>query len=267
MKLKLFKKDELENERDSFIDTNAMDYRTHNYSLIEMIINYIVAFAAVFVVSFIFYESATISILFSIIGGFAYLPLKKKSIVTKKNVVLQRQFKDFLESLTTSIGAGRTVNAALISANEELEIQYSSKSYIVKEINGMLLGMRENYGFDVMLEDLSKRTLVEDIKDFSDVFSTCESKGMDTDVVIGKTVKVINEKSEIKMDIETMITSKKTELNAIMVMPIVFVFLIKSLGGGMIDLSSPIGRVASTVSLSIFIISYFISRKILDIKI
>ena len=52
-----------------------------------------------------------------------------------------------------------------------------------------------------------------------------------------------------------------------LVMPLIIIVMLKSMGGGLVDLASPIGKISVTIALAIFVIAYFVSKKILDIKI
>lgn len=266
MKFAFKSKGKADESAETFINPHATNYRIYEYSLLEKILYAITGFIAVFVVGYIFYESIIMSCIAGVIGAIAFLPIRRNTIIKKRNDTLQKQFRDFLESLSISIGVGKNMRGALETASEELTLQYSAQSFIVEEVELILTGINDRYDVKDLFNDLAQRTNIEDVQEFADVFNACYSRGIDIKSVINKTVKVINEKSDIKMDITTMITAKKTEQNAISFMPIVFVAIIKTMGGEMIDLSSAVGRIASTISILIFVASFFISKKILDIK-
>jgi len=266
MKFGFKSKNKSEDIKETFINPHSTDYKVYEYSFMEKILYALAGFVCVFVIGYIFYESIIMSGVAGVIGSISFLPIRKSAIIKKRNDTLQKQFRDFLESLSISIGVGKNMRGALETASEELTLQYSAQSFIVEEVELILTGINDRYDVKDLFNDLALRTNIEDVQEFADVFNACYSRGIDIKSVINKTVKVINEKSDIKMDITTMITAKKTEQNAISFMPIVFVAIIKTMGGEMIDLSSAVGRIASTISILIFVASYFISKKILDIK-
>ena len=84
--------------------------------------------------------------------------------------------------------------------------------------------------------------------------------------VIHNTVEVITDEIEISMEIQTMVSGQKNEQNVMLFMPIVFVAMLKSMGGDLVDLSSPVGILCMTIAIVMFAIAFFVSRKILDIK-
>mgnify|MGYP000649498630 FL=1 len=68
------------------------------------------------------------------------------------------------------------------------------------------------------------------------------------------------------MELETMVAGQKNEQNIMLVMPVVFIIVLKSMGGDLIDLKSPVGIISVTAAIAIFILAYFISKRILNIK-
>lgn len=68
------------------------------------------------------------------------------------------------------------------------------------------------------------------------------------------------------MEIETMVSGQKNEQNIMMVMPVIFVLVLKMMGGGLLDLKSPVGIISVTIAIVIFVLAYFVSRKILNIR-
>jgi len=84
--------------------------------------------------------------------------------------------------------------------------------------------------------------------------------------VIKNTSLIIGDKIEIQMELETMVAGQKNEMNILLVMPILFILVMKSMGGGLIDLSSAVGVLSVTASLVIFLVAYFIGKKITNIK-
>ena len=84
--------------------------------------------------------------------------------------------------------------------------------------------------------------------------------------VIKNTASIIGDKIEIQMELETMVAGQKNEQNVLLVMPVVFVLILKSMGGDLVNLKSPVGIISVSISIVIFIAAYFVSKKILNIK-
>ncbi len=73
---------------------------------------------------------------------------------------------------------------------------------------------------------------------------------------------------EIAEEIETLVTSNKTEQYIMIVMPIVLIGVIKMLSPEFAaNFVTPTGIISTTISIVIFAVSYFVGRSVLDIKI
>ena len=176
------------------------------------------------------------------------------------------QFRELLDALSTSIGAGKNVQDAFQGAVDDLAIQFTRDSDIVRELEIICTGIYNNIPIEALLMNFAQRSKVEDIANFANVFATCYRKGGNINEVIKNTAEIIGDKIEIKMELETMVAGQKNEMNIMLVMPVLFIIVMKSMGGGLIDLSTPIGTLSVTGALAIFILAYFAGQWITNIK-
>lgn len=244
----------------------GLDYNYYEFTKKEKITYFILGAVVSGAVGYIFYESIIMSVIVALIAGRLFLPIRKKQIIEKRRDKLLLQFKDMLESLNTSIGAGLNIMDAFSNATVDMAAQYGEESLICEELKIINAGIYNNINVEKMLLDMGERTQVADIISFANVFDTCYRKGGNIKEVIRNTYLIICDKIDIQLEIKTMVSGKKGEQTAMMVMPIIFVFLLKSLGTEVIDLTSMVGRITTTVAILIFIASYFMGKKILDIK-
>ena len=80
---------------------------------------------------------------------------------------------------------------------------------------------------------------------------------------------IIGEKIEVEQEIETGITAAKSETNVMLVMPIVIVIMLSAMGGGFMDalFTTAIGRIAATIALVLFVISFVLAKKFTNIDV
>ena len=102
---------------------------------------------------------------------------------------------------------------------------------------------------------------------FAIVFEVCNRQGRDLKRVVSDTREIINDKIEIEMEIETMLSGNKNELNIMMIMPVIVVLSLSSMGTMTIVSNSPVNLLVKVICLGIFGAAYLIGRKIVDIKI
>lgn len=264
--MELFKKNKEKTEARTYIFPDSKVYYEYDMKISEKILMFIIGFIIGILVGYIFYDIWAVSIIIGVIVGAFLIPIRRKQRINKQIDVLKVQFKALLESISTSIGAGRNMIDSFTNALTDLKEQFSPEAYIVKETENILSGLNNNINIETLLLDMADRSGIDDIRTFADVFDTCYRKGGDIKEVIASTYKIINDKLEIEMEIQTMVTSSKSELNMMCVMPVVFVFILNSMGSNITGRGTASGYIATTISLAIFVAAYFLGRKIMSIK-
>jgi tight adherence protein B len=193
-----------------------------------------------------------------------------KVLLEKRKKNLNTQFKDLLYSLSSSLSAGKSVERAFLEAPEDLKMLYpDEETDIMKELNYIIVGLNVNETIESLLADLAERSGDEDIESFADVFVSCKRTGGNLIDVVRITSNIISDKIEIKREIATGLSEKKYEQKGMCMMMLLLILGLTYMSG---DYMEPMftltqGRAVMTVALIIFIASYFIGEKILNIKV
>lgn len=269
----------------SAVNTAVYNYKIYYMSRKEKILYFLLAFATGAFVAYLFYgglakdeygNPTTLTyvlniIICSLVGLLAakfYIPIRTKKLQEKAVNKLRIQFRDMLDSLTTSLNAGMNVTDSFINVYEDLKVQYDEDAYIIKELEVILESIRNNIDIEDALMDLGMRSGIDDIKSFANVFKLSYRKGGNIKDIIRNTHEIISEKMEIEEDIKSMVSSNKMEQNMMTVMPVGIVGIIKLMSGDFgANFSTGIGVLSTTIGVVIFVISYFLGKSILDIKV
>lgn len=269
--------------------TSATNQQTYNYkvyymSVLEKILYFLLAFAVGAAVGYLFYGgigkdeygqpttlthvlNLSICTVVGLTAGKQFLKIRTKQIIKKQKEKLNTQFRDMLESLSTSLGAGKNVVDSFHSAYEDLKVQYDDGSYILSELEVILSGMANNIDVEELLADFGKRSGNEDIESFASVFKICYRKGGNIKETIRATYEILSDKMEIADEIETTVTSSKMNQNIMLVMPIALIGVIKMTSADFAaNFVTPSGIMATTFAVGIFVASYFLGKNILEIK-
>jgi len=263
----------------------ALNYRVYYMSVKEKMIYFILAFIVGAIVGYLFYGgigkdeygNATmithalniiIPTLVGLIAGKMFLPIRVKQILNKRRKELSAQFRDMLEGITTSLGAGNNVMNSFNAVYMDLKVQYPEDAYILKELEIILSGMQSNFNIEDLLESFGIRSGIDDIESFANVFKICYRKGGNIRDVINTTHEVLSKKMEIKEEIETTVSGSKLDQMIMIVMPIMLVAIIKVMSP---EFSSNFvtgsGLIATTISIGLFIAAYYVGKVIMDIKV
>lgn len=133
------------------------NYKVYNMTKTEKILYFLLAFVVGAAVGYLFYggigkdefnQPTTVTWVLNIIiptaiglvAGKLFVPMRRKSIVAKQKKELSHQFRDMLDALTTSIGAGKNVNDSFFGVYDDLKLQYDSDAFILKELEVIISG-------------------------------------------------------------------------------------------------------------------------------
>lgn len=265
------------------LNNPMINYKRYYMSVFERLIYFALVFAVGGFVGWVFYGGlfqsdgeptiATYisnSIVFCLIGGIAakvFLPAIRKMLKNKRDKALRLQFRDMLESITSSLSSGNTVTDAFINAKGDLQNQYSESDYIIVELSEILSGLQNGQTLEDMLKAFGDRADNEDIQNFGNVINNCYRMGGDFKTAVRKTRDIISDKMAIEDEIATKISSNKLQHNAMCIMPVVLVAMLKISSDTFANnLASFLGVVVTTIAIGIFVASYFWGRKIIDVR-
>lgn len=265
------------------LNEQVLDY--HNYEMTqgEQVLYFILAFLIGGVVSQFFYgglfqedgvptlltyiSNAVAFVIVGLLVGKVFLPVRSRQLAEKRRDTLRRQFRDMLESLTASLAANSTVRDAFSSAYTDMCMQYSDDALISKELDQFRRAEQINVTLDVMMDDFAKRSGVEEIQDFNNVFQVCYGPGGNMSRVINQTHDIICERMEVEDEVQAKIHANEMELNIIMLAPVLIVALMRSANETFAqNLASPVGVAAVTGALVLFAISYIWGQKIIAVR-
>lgn len=261
------------------------NYRVYNMPLYEKIFYFILAFSVGAFVGYLFYGGIgvdefgdpttltwTLNIIISgVVGtlaGVLFVPIRTEQIKKSKRKKLNSQFRDMLEAFTSSLGAGKNVIDSFYAVYEDLKIQYEEDAFIIKELEIIISGIENNVDIEDLLLDFGERSGSDDIKSFANVFKISYRKGGDIKETIRITHSILTDKMSIEEDIETVVTSSKTEQNIMVVMPIILIGMIKFMSADFAaNFVTFTGIISTTIAIGLFILAYYVGKEILDIKV
>jgi len=256
--------------RKNIANTNSpIDYDLYRMTGGERLACIAGASITIFAVGYIFYRSIILSLLL-IPFSLLYPGFKTKQIIIKRKAELNLQFREALYSLASSLSAGKSIEAAFRDAQKELSIQYpDDDTYILIELEQINRRIEMNETIEGALTDFADRSHLEDIMNFTDVFSICKRTGGNLILVVKNASEIISEKIDIKQEINVLLTEKRLEYKVLNLMPILIVLLLStSAEEFMVPVfSEPLGRAAMTFSLILFALAFVISKKIMDIEV
>ena len=245
------------------------NYGTYEMRLFEKIL-YILAATLFFVfIAYVFFRSFFLGVLFSPLA-LLYPKRRTVQIIEKRKNELNLQFKDMLYALSSSLSAGSSIEYAFMKLPSDLSILYPGKdSFIMKEAKLVSAKLDMNETIESVLEDFAERAHIEDIENFSEVFSTCKRTGGNLVEVMKNTSNIINDRIEIREEMRTMLAEKRFEQKVLNIMPLFLVIILSVSSPEYMEpvFTTVLGRIAMFFSVLLFGAAYLISQKISKIEV
>ena len=265
----LFKKDQKSEVAER--TDGLTDYNVYVMSGNEKTLNIIAAMLVLFAVGYVFYKNVYVSSIF-MLWAFKWPKMRTRQIIEKRKEALTLQFKDMLYSLSSSLSAGKSVESGLREVLNDLRIIYpNGETDIIQEVAYIVRRIEMNDTAEEVFGQFAKRSHIEDIENFTDVFRTCKRTGGDLIQVIRSSSQTIGEKIEIQQEIATMIAGKKFEFKVLMLMPVFLILLLTYTAGDymapVFELKKIVGPAVMTVAIVLFGAAYFVGSKIMKINI
>lgn len=277
------KKEKLPAQLENPLKAMMPNYRTYEMSAFEKVSAALLAFLVGAVCSQVFYGGlfksegqATLmtyisAVVFIVVVGTAavkiFLPIRQEQLRKKRQHELGIQFRDMLESITTSLSAGDTVYQAFESAWSDIRLQYGESSYLALELEQIVQAPRSGLTLEIMLKDFADRSGSEDIESFSNVFAVSYGAGGNMKDVMRRTHDIITDKMAIADEIRTKLSANKLELNVITVAPVFLMLLLRSTNESFAEKFASLGGVICiTIAIVIFVVAFRMGRRIVEIE-
>lgn len=244
----------------------AEDYYVYTMNAGEKILGALLGFCAGMFVFMVFFRNFFVSV---IAGAVCTVPaiIKYRDYLKERRLKnLLYQFRDMMESLTASYSAGKNTEGAFQDACADMINIYGEKADIVRELRWIVSGLYNGMNIDSLLMNFAMRSHLDDIESFATIFEVSSRYGGNLKEVVGETRSIINDKIETEMEIRTLLTANKNELNIMMVMPFVIMLMISGMGDMSIVQNTPGNVLIKCGVLLLFGVAYYMGRKIVDIE-
>ena len=247
---------------------DLIDYNIYIMDKKEKVTGFLLGALLGYLAIYIFFNSKIMGLILCIVTGFVGIRIYRNILCNNRKKALILQFRDMLESLSTSVGTGKNIPDAFLDCLYDMKSQFDENSYIVQEVTRIVTGCSNNINIELLVNDFAVRSHNEDIQAFSDVFSVAIRKGGNMKDIISETKDIIADKITTQMEIRSIIAGKKNELNIMMLMPFIVVMQVN----GMTATSSDLKIIIITfrvkcVALSMLVAAYFMGQKMMEIDV
>lgn len=215
-----------------------------------------------------FYRSA-LALPFLLPVYFLYQKERRGLLLKMRKKEMAVQFKDTILAVSASQKAGYAVENAFRQAYEDMILLYGKESPICKELYSIIVGLKNNMPIEALLYDLGKRSGVEDIVEFAQVFAVAKRSGGKLTEIIERSASVIEDKVETEKEIQVVISARRMEQRIMNGVPFGILLYISIASRGFFDVlyKNTAGIIVMTICLGVYLGAIFLSGKIVDIEV
>lgn len=202
-------------------------------------------------------------------AGVVYLTLLEKKKRTERKERLRSEFKDAILSVAANLRAGYAVENAFRETMQEMKVLHGREAPIYQELYKIIQGLANQISIETLMQQFAKRTRLEEIQEFADIFAIAKRSGGNLTEIIYETAAVISEKIDVEKEIQVLLAAKRLEQNIMSVIPFVIILYVSAASAGYFDVlyETIIGRIVMSICLAIYAAAYVVGVRITEIKI
>ena len=177
------------------------------------------------------------------------------------------QFGDAIRSLSAVLESGYSVENAVSEAYSDLTLTYPENAMIMTELKVIINMLKSNVAIENAFSQFAERSGLEDVKSFSDVFSTAKRTGGNIIAIIRSTASVIRTRVELKRELKTLMASKKYELDIMRMIPFGVLLYLRIFSPEMISAlyGNVFGAVFMTILLAVYLVLSMAADRIINV--
>ena len=238
------------------------NYNEYVPGINELMLYFGVSSCLLFSAAYLFYRNFVIS-LFCIVFSLPLLRLYLTFKTSRQKELLLDSFRDVLYSLSASVAAGRQMPMALEDSCIGL------KGDVKDEILAIVTVYNEAHAdIGLMLEDLGRRSGLEEIRQFADSYMICKKCGADLESVCLKSASLLLDRIEYGNEVKTLVAQKRLDIALLTAMPVAVLLILNLIAFSYIRVlyETAAGRLVMTLCLLLIVSALIWALKITDLK-
>ena len=245
-----------------------MDYEKYRFSPAELARGLGIYIGLDAAVAYFFYRTWIVFLILLPLFP-VFLKFYRESLKLSRKQKLAEEFSETLISVSTNIKAGYSLENAFPESLKDIKMFYGEKSLMVGEIQRIRKGLMVNKPLEELMEDLGKRSGVEEIILFADVLKVAKRNGGNITEVLSDTADRVREKICVDKEIKIIIAEKKLELRVMEGIPFFILLYLDFTSRGYFDVlySGLEGRILMTGCLAVYIAAVLLAGRIVRIRV
>lgn len=238
------------------------DYAVYAMPWSEKGMVFIFGLAAVFGAVFLLFSQVLPAFLVAVPAAFLLQKPACRLRRERRKRKLLLQFRDYLDSMRGSFSAGKNLTEAMEDTYSDLSRLHGEKELIVREAAGMREKVRNGMRPEDALIEFAARSDLDDIRTFADTVKACAENGGNLGQTVNNCREILTERMAAEQEIAAALSATRIELYVLACVPFAAALLLRVMGGGILQESTPIGIASRAVAAVLFLCAVLLGRSI-----
>ena len=203
--------------------------------------------------AFFFYRSAW-AFLPMMLPAALYILWEDRKERDKKNRQLLRQFCECILSVGSSVRSGYAAENAFLESMKDMEMMFGKEAGILQELKMLQGGLENHTPLEKLLWDMGRRTGLEEVQEFAEIFAITKRNGGNLADVIHMTAREISDGMVLEEEINTLLASKRLEQKIMNLIPFLIVIYLEFTTPGYFAMF--FGDISGVTVMTLFLIWY-----------
>lgn len=243
------------------------DYRIYQFTPKERILAFLEGMLLNAVIALLFYDSFWAMIPGLILVAL-YLKEKKRQLARKRMHRLRIELKEFLNALIAALQTGRSMENAFAEGLKDTAEYLEEETVFVLEMKKICAGVSVGEPLEKLLSEFSRRSHLEELEYFAEVFSIGKRSGGNIIFIMKNTIRMIQERMDAEEEIYTVIADKQLEFYVMCIIPLAIIVYLRIGAGTLVSClyGNVTGILVMTVCLCIYGGCYLYGKRLLEIE-
>lgn len=217
------------------------------------------------VFTFFFYRSFWALPPMSLVG-WLYLRRSRHHRRRRRDRQLLVQFKECIQAVAASMRAGYAVENAFLDSIADIRSMFGEGCAMEGELKQLRQGLGNNVTLEVLLTEMGKRSGLEEIQEFAEVFAIAKRNGGSIPVMIDDAGSSISRRLEVEEEMETLLSARRLEQRVMNAMPFLIIWYVETGNPGYFDMlyGNLAGIALMTVCMGVYLAAYALSEWIFE---
>lgn len=243
------------------------DYRIYRFNRKELFFCFMEGMLLNGVISILFYNSF-LAMIPGMLLVFFYFKEKQKFLMKKRMKGIRKEFKEFLGGVIAALQTGRSIENAFLEALRDTQSYLGKDRVFFMEMKKICAGISLGKSMEVLLLDFSRRSHLEEIEYFAEVFSIGKQSGGNIVGIMRNTIRMIQERMDAEEEIYTILAEKQMEFYIMCVIPLGMMIYLRIGAGTMVNAlyGNFTGIAVMTLCLGVYGGCFLYGKKLLEME-